>query len=530
MRSSPPAKRAIAFLILLTSAASVLSASILPASAGIRHQAAAAVRPGHRPLTFASPPRSPRLTAGEKTACAVPSGPGQMQCLSIVPAVRRPAKGMNPAATKAAGYGPADLQSAYKLAAAAATRGAGQTVAIVDAAADPKAAADLAVYRKHYGLPACTTASKCLRIVNQDGRTGPLPTADPGWAVEISLDLDMVSATCPRCKILLVEASTPGIDDLGTAENTAVALGARYVTNSWGGGDYFGEQASDHYYDHPGVAITFAAGDFGYGTSYPADTQYVTAVGGTLLSKAKNSRGWSESAWGAQTVGTGSGCSSIEAKAPWQTTDNVFPGGCLNRTANDVAAVADPAHGVAVYDSYTIPGVFLCGGWCPQGVGGTSASSPIIAAVYALAGTPAPGTYPASYPYQHPAKFFDVTTGTNSIAGPGGTTCETSRAYLCNGEPGYDGPTGLGTPNGIAGFASGGGQRITLIDPGTQIQQTRTVFSLRISGHDTNKTATSLSYTAAGLPAGWRSPRSPAPSTPRSPEPSRPRGAARWSP
>ncbi len=497
MRPAPLAKPAIASLILLTTAASGLAAA-LPAAAATGRPAAVWRPAGHHRLAFVSHRTAPPLPAGERYACPVPTTPGQMQCMSIIPtgSIKAAASGMLPNAATPAGYGPADLQSAYQLASAAAPNGAGMPVGIVDAYADPKAAADVATYRKRYGLPACTTASKCLRIVNQNGNTGPLPVADQGWAIEISLDLDMVSAICPKCKIILVEASSSSILDLGAAENTAVALGAKFVSNSWGGGEFIGEQTFDHYFNHLGVAITVAAGDLGYGTQYPADIQYVTAVGGTLLSRAKNARGWTEGAWGNGTAGqgTGSGCSAVAAKASWQTADNSFPNGCLNRTGNDVAAVASPAHGVAVYDSYA-----LCGGWCNPGVGGTSASSPIIAATYALAGTPSAGTYPASYPYQHAAHFFDVTTGGNGMPG---YTCEASRAYLCHGEVGYDGPTGVGTPNGTAGFSNAGGQRVTLLDPGTQDVLEGAAFSLRIKGYDTNAAATSLSYTETGLPAG----------------------------
>jgi len=100
-----------------------------------------------------------------------------------------------------------------------------------------------------------------------------------------------------------------------------------------------------------------------------------------------------------------------------------------------VSAVADPNTGVAVYDTYQ------SNGW--QVYGGTSASAPIVAATYALAGTPLSGTYPASYPYAHPSALYDVTSGSNGTCSP---------LYLCTARAGYDGPTGLGTPNGITAF------------------------------------------------------------------------------
>lgn len=328
-------------------------------------------------------------------------------------------------ATNPAGYHPADLQSAYKLPSAA---GGGQTVAIVDAYNDPNAESDLSVYRSTFGLPACTTANRCFSKVNQSGGTN-YPKANSGWAQEISLDLDMVSAVCPSCHILLVEASSSSLANLGTAVNTAARLGANEISNSYGGGESSSDGSYDSsYYNHPGVAITASSGDSGYGAQYPAASQYLTAVGGTTLSRASNTRGWSETAWS----GAGSGCSAFDAKPSWQTD-----AGCAKRTIADVSAVADPNTGVSVYDSYSYQGQ---SGWLV--FGGTSVASPIIASVYALAGNAASSTY-GSYPYSHASSLNDVTSGSNG-------SCAAS--YLCTAGAGYDGPTGLGTPNGTGGF------------------------------------------------------------------------------
>jgi subtilase family serine protease len=323
------------------------------------------------------------------------------------------------------GLGPADLQDAYKL--PSATAGSGATVAIIDAQDDPNAESDLATYRSQYGLPACTTANGCFQKVDERGGTS-YPAADTGWAGEISLDVDMVSAVCPNCHILLVEADQPSMDDLGAAVNTAVRLGAKYVSNSYGGSEDATDTNSDsQFFNHPGVAITVSSGDSGYGTEYPAASQYVTAVGGTSLSRSSNSRGWDESAWN----GAGSGCSSVDAKPSWQADT-----GCGRRAIADVAAVADPNTGVAVYQTYG------GNGWAVYG--GTSASAPIVASVYALAGNPGAGDQPASYPYAHTGDLFDVSSGSNGSCDP---------TYLCTAGAGYDGPTGLGTPNGTAAFA-----------------------------------------------------------------------------
>lgn len=397
-------------------------------------------------IAFATNPAGPRpalahvtrpaLPAGQRYACP-PARPGQMTCMSIV----RTARGAHPWATAGAAlagvsYGPADLRHAYKLADAAAHRGNGVTVAIVDAFNDPRAGKDLGRFRHLTHLSPCTKANGCLRILNQAGKTGPLPASNAGWSLEISLDLDMVSAVCPKCHIMLVEAKNSLTSNLGAAVNTAVKKGANYVSNSWGGPQFRGEGHFSHFFNHPGRVISFASGDLGYGPTFPANLQYVTSVGGTTLRKTTSGRGWTESVWGSAkgTRGTASGCSN-QVKPSWQRFDP--PGGCPRRTQNDVAAVANPATGVRVFDSFHAPGEIV--------VGGTSASTPIITAIYALAGRPKAGTYPAEYPYQHRGHLFDVTTGANG-------TCAASRSYLCHGEPGYDGPTGLGTPNGILAF------------------------------------------------------------------------------
>ena len=338
--------------------------------------------------------------------------------------------------------GPSQIQSAYKLSGLAS---GGKTVAIVDAYNDPKAASDLAKFRSTYGLPACTTANGCFKQVNQNGATSPLPSGDYGWAEEESLDLDAVSSACPDCKILLVEANSASTADLVAAEDTAArAAGVASVSNSWGGSEDSSILSEDSHFNHPGVAITASSGDSGYGVSWPASSQYVTGVGGTTLTTASNARGWSETAWS----GAGSGCSAFEPKPAWQTDS-----GCSKRTVADVSADADPNSGLGVYDTYNNCGTSsFCDrlieagiaqgldGWAQ--VGGTSLSSPLIASVYALAGNAASVTA-GSYPYSHTSSLFDVTSGSNGTCSP---------SYLCTSGPGYDGPTGLGTPNGTGGF------------------------------------------------------------------------------
>jgi subtilase family serine protease len=369
----------------------------------------------------------PPTTPGPNRPVCLPAGPFEASCNSRV---ITDGAGQDATAATPAGYGAADLQGAYAL--PSTTAGAGQTIAIVDAYDDPNAEADLAVYRSTYGLPPCTTANGCFRKVDQNGGTS-YPHGDRGWAQEISLDLDMASAICPNCHILLVEASSNSYANLGTAVNKAAALGANVISNSYGGGEFSQEITSPYadYFNHPGVAITVSSGDSGFGVEFPAASPYVTAVGGTRLVRNTNvTRGWSETVWS----GAGSGCSAYAAKKSWQTDT-----GCSKRTVADVAAVADPNTGVAVYDSYGTKG--------PKGkawmvFGGTSVAAPVIGGVYALAGNAGGVTY-GSYPYAHSGSLNDVTSGSNGSCSP---------SYLCTGGTGFDGPTGLGTPNGTGGF------------------------------------------------------------------------------
>jgi len=342
--------------------------------------------------------------------------------------------GVSPLATTTpspGAYGPGDLQAAYAL---SASGGVGQTVAIVDALDNPNAEADLAAYRSRFGLSACTTANGCFRKVNQSGASGPLPAADTGWGQEIDLDLQMVSAACPNCRIVLVEASSTSYSDLAAAVDTAAnTFHANAISNSYGGSEFASETSAAYegHYNHPGSAITVSSGDSGYGVQFPAASRYVTAVGGTSLSRDASARGWSEKAWS----GAGSGCSAYVPKPAWQTDT-----GCAGRTVADVSAVADPATGVAVYDSYG-----STGGANWYIFGGTSVAAPIVAAVYALAGSTS-SVSNASSLYSRRSSLNDVSTGSNG-------TC--SVAYLCTAAAGYDGPTGLGTPKGTAAFGGG---------------------------------------------------------------------------
>ena len=417
-----------------------------------------------------------------RTCAAVPKG--QMRCFALhrtTGVVTHVPAGMN-AALAVSGYGPSDLASAYNV---PTSLGSGKTVAIVDAYNDPNAASDLSTYRSNFGLPPCTVASGCFKQVNQNGATSPLPANDAGWGSEEMLDIEMVSAICPNCHILLVEASSPTTANLGTAVNTAVAMGAVAVSNSYGGSESSTESSYDtSYYKHPGVAIVASSGDSGYTREYPAASPWVTAVGGTRLSRASNARGWTESVWStSSTEGAGSGCSAYEAKPSFQHDT-----GCSRRTIADVSAVADPATGVAVYDS------FGSGGWTV--FGGTSVASPIIGAMYALATAPAPSAFPNSYPYANPGALWDVTTGSTASCSP---------AYLCTAEVGYDGPTGLGTPNGAAAFGPTSAPTNDFsisVSPSSATVTAGSGTSATVSTATTSGSAQTVSLSASGLPSG----------------------------
>jgi subtilase family serine protease len=337
------------------------------------------------------------------------------------------------------GYGPTSLQTAYNLTGASLANGANQTIAIVDAQDDPKAEADLGIYRSTFSLPPCTTANGCFMKVNETGVAANYPAPDVGWAEEISLDLDMASAICPNCEIVLVEATSQSNTDFYTAEDTAATTcGATVISNSWDGNEYNTETSDEVHFNHPGVMIAFASGDKGYinaADGYPVSSKYVTAVGGTTLCTAPlpGACGGSpgETVW----AGSGSDCSVYIAQPAWQAALASITAVCSTRVANDVAAEADPSTGVAIYDTYSDPGWLV--------FGGTSAATPIVASVYALAGNGA-GITAGSYSYSHTSSFNDITSGGNgSCAGV---------LLLCNAGPGYDGPTGNGSPNGIGGF------------------------------------------------------------------------------
>lgn len=403
-------------------------------------------------VAAAAPSATGQAQANERV-CGVPAA-GRAGCFAIRhnPGVES-AKGGNghkpgSSSPPPVSYGAAELQAAYRLTAAATGNGKGATVAIVDAYDDPNAFADLSVYRSKQSLPAisqcapkalATSTEPCFAKVNQEGAAGPYPNANTGWAEEISLDVDAVSAICPNCNILLVEASSNSLADLGMAVSTAAGFGPAAIGNSYGGSEFELEQSfAQLYYAHPGIAVTAATGDNGYGVEFPAAASSAIAVGGTSL--REQSGGWTETVWS----GSGSGCSAYIAKPSWQSD-----GGCARRTVADVAADADPNTGIKVYDTFNEPGDMV--------FGGTSASTQIVAGLYGLLGH---GASDASALYGGGSIAFgspnpllrDVTSGSDGSCTGHGRFADQSLAYLCTAKVGYDGPTGMGTPQGLGAF------------------------------------------------------------------------------
>jgi subtilase family serine protease len=370
-------------------------------------------------------------SASQRPVCPGPVSPGNSRCAAHVVT---DTKGNPQATTAPKGYGPAQFRGAYGLPSAAP---AGQTIAIVDAYDDPKIASDLNNYSAQFGLPQCNSANPCFEKVNQSGSAaGPFPQANSGWSLEIALDVEVAHATCPNCKILLVEANSNSLANLAASVNTAAKLGATEISNSYGGSEFSGELSETYAgpFNHPGIAVTVSSGDSGYGSfGFPAALSSVITVGGTTLTLGAENTYGSESVWS----GAGSGCSLYVSAPAWQSFLTACGG---KRGTADVAADANPNTGAAVYDTVKYQGR---SGWFQ--VGGTSLSSPLVAGVYALAGGLPAETSAASGLYGHlgdATLLHDVTSGSNG-------SCST---IMCKGAVGYDGPTGVGSPKGIGAF------------------------------------------------------------------------------
>jgi subtilase family serine protease len=370
-------------------------------------------------ISRALPAASPTPYPAALAACANASGPTQAACQVVK-------KATAPSNTPVYGLSPAQLRAVYGLPPAQPSTATpnGPLVAVVAAYDDPSAKDDMNKYRQYYGLPICNdngpAGTACFTKVQMKPTPGAPPPAPkpPGgstdavsWADEIALDLAMVSASCPNCRILLVEALGQDLDSLSDAVNTAASYNPVAISNSWGvpeGGGNIPNIDSDAQaaFNHPGIAITASAGDLGTGqVQFPASSPYVTAVGGTSLAPdTANPRGWDESVW----AGSGNGCSGMVAVPSWQTVS----GGCAARAIPDVSFLADSSVGVAVFSSSEK-------GWVA--FGGTSVGAPFVAGLYGAANDYGAGTVGA------PALYANL-GGLNAVAGA------------------------PGSPNGLAGF------------------------------------------------------------------------------
>lgn len=522
--------------------AAVAGSAAVALAATMTAAATAATRTAGNPAQ----PHSVTLYAVGKRACPATPRPHTASCDAVIrTVVRKGTKGarafkLAAGAVKAGAIGPAggltpgDLATAYGL---TTTGGHGQTVAIVDAYNDPHINADLQTFDSHYGLAACSTTNGCLRVVNQTGGAAPPASDTKGWSVEESLDVEAVHSVCQGCKIILVEANSDSDTDLGIAENKAVALGANEVTNSFGGPEGGSNTTFQNAFNHPGVVITASAGDDGYydydllgsvnQASIPAAYNTVVSVGGTSLYLGQAATRQSETVWndngardydqqlvGAPLGASGGGCSTKFSAQRWQTSLSTWGStGCgSKRLDSDVSAVADYLTGLDVYDSFSCSGCSPAPGWFT--IGGTSLSSPIIAAAYALAGGARGVRYPALTLYGHQGKAYDVTTGGDGwCAGAGAAGCPNPNsqgfgvvdcAYTasgavavgdraCDALTGFDGPTGVGSPNGLAMFTRTG-PAATISGPATVAHGTSQTWHASVSDPFPGGTVTSYKW------------------------------------
>jgi subtilase family serine protease len=432
---------------LLASAAPGLCAAApagaTPSSSYGVHRVCGAPAPGDaacQALKVVAASPTPAITLG--TPGAGEPAPGSRSSGGNTPAVevKKPLRGY---------LTPQDLHAAYSLPTETSSSSS-QTIAVVDAFDDPTIEADLGVYDEQFGLPACSSANGCFHKLNQEGQPGPLPRTNGDWASEISIDVEMAHAICQSCHVLLVEANTASLANLGAAVDTAVGAGATEISNSYDAAERHAYLAFAGSYDHPGIVITASSGDCGYlnqdcpgepsKADFPSDSPDVIAVGGTTLTHRAGtwtSRVWSES---------GSACSELFDAPPWQSAAAGFAAtGCGDgRAIADVAADGNPDTGVDVFDS--TPEGHEPTGW--TGFGGTSVSSPIIAAEFALAGGAQGVSYPAATLYSHLGEsedLYDVVHGSNG-------SCD--HATICRAVVGYDGPSGVGSPIGLGAFAA----------------------------------------------------------------------------
>lgn len=374
----------------------------------------------------------PHLQPVRATPCPDDPAPGIATCMSLIhPLSDRAAQAAawHPGTTKSGSYTPADLASLYRISPAASSRA---TIGVVVSGSDPNTAAQLAFYRSFFGLPPCTEASGCFREVGQDG-SSRLPATDSHWVAETALDVQAVSAICATCRILLVSANSARASDLGAAAHTAARLGATYLSLSYGSPPSLDDSRINLAdYNVPGVTYVAATGDHGYGTPpFPASASNVIAVGGTSAKLVSGT--WRQTAW----PGSGSGCATSLLGGVTGALLDLLSGKVCSRgrPVSDISALGDDQTGMMFYQGGT---------WWNGG--GTSLATPIIASLFALAGNHMDPQVIYDNAAADPASFVDITSGSNGSCGN----------VLCNAGAGWDGPTGIGTPAGLAGLSASG--------------------------------------------------------------------------
>jgi subtilase family serine protease len=381
---------------------------------------------------------SARPAPGMRRACQWPPAPGTASCFALyqpqTSVNRAIARGLSGKVARPQGLTPKQIESAYRL---PVSRQSHQTVAVSIAYNTPHLAYYLRVYRKYFGLPPCTVKSGCFRVVNQYGGRKKLPPSGrlSGWDLEVTLDVSMISVACPHCHILVVEANNANLGPLGMTDKTAARLGAQVISNSYGQPENTLAMTYAHYYRLKHHTVVVASGDSGFtSANFPANLATVTAVGGTVLSRSHDRRGWREAVWNNYAGAGSSGCSAYVRRPSWQHRVQ-----CPGRTIADVAAVA---WNVPIYNK-------AWGGWVT--VGGTSVAAPLIAGIYGLAGNGA--TVTTEDLYQHPRSFNHIGIGNNAWDfAPMSPKIRCGNDYLCVATRGYNAPTGLGTPDGIRAF------------------------------------------------------------------------------
>jgi hypothetical protein len=355
------------------------------------------------------------------------------------------------------GYSPARIRTAYGLSGSGIGNGSGQTIAIVDEYNDPKIVGDLDHFDQFFGASSSGAtlyqqygaASTFLTVYDQNGHViNPQSTSVPvdssgNWEGEEALDVEWAHAMAPSAKIDLVECST----DLFAGVRSAARLSrVSVVSMSWGGPEFQGESSYDSNFTtpsgHQGVTFLASTGDYSYG-SYPAFSPNVIAVGGTTLNLDSSGHILSETGWSTGSdswnpaLGTGGGTSQYETEPAFQ---NVAQSTGM-RTTPDVSFDADPATGVAIYNSFKTSSPW-------EQIGGTSLACPAWAGLVAVAnqGRVAAGNSTfnsSSNPQQAAAALYNVSASDFHDIVTGSITAN-GKTYHAG--TGYDQVTGRGTP------------------------------------------------------------------------------------